>query len=418
MSKPKVLPVLVSLSILMMVVAGVLAGAGGASMASADNGVPDELVADNNAFALDLYHAVSGTGDNLILSPYSVSLALAMTYAGAGGTTEQQMAATLHFTLPQDELHAAFKSLEASLPQAGSEDTQSEDQRFRLAIANALWGQSGYPFRQDYLDLVSEDYGAGLQLVDFEADPEAARQHINDWISQQTQDRIQDLLPQGSVDAATRLILTNAIYFKAAWQSQFEAVATQDGPFNLLDGSTVSVPMMSQTAQFGFAAGQGYQAVVLPYEGGRMAMVILLPDQGNFAAFEDALTTDQFNSVLDSVVWQQVSLSMPRFTYESEFGLKDALVEMGMTDAFTPGVADFSGMSDRNDLFISAVVHKAFVKVDESGTEAAAATGVVVGVMAAPAPALEVTIDRPFIYMIVDQDSHAILFMGRVLNPA
>jgi serpin B len=402
----------------MVMVAGVLADTGAAGMASADDSVPDEFVADNNAFAMDLYHAVSGTGDNLIFSPYSVSLALAMTYAGAGGTTEQQMAAALHFTLPQDQLHAAFKSFEASLPQAGSEDTQSEDQRFRLAIANALWGQSGYPFRQDYLDLVSRDYGSGLQLVDYVADPEAARLHINDWISQQTQDRIHDLLPPGSVDTATRLILTNAIYFKAAWQSQFEAVDTQDGPFHLLDGSTVSVPMMMQTAQFGYAAGQGYQAVVLPYEGDRMAMVILLPDEGQFTAFEQALSADQFDSVLGSVAWQQVSLSMPRFTYESKFGLKDALEGMGMTDAFTPGVADFSGMSDRNDLFISAVVHKAFVNVDESGTEAAAATGVIVGVTAAPMAPLEVAIDHPFIYMIVDQDTHAILFMGRVLNPS
>jgi serpin B len=418
MNRQKRLPALTSILVLAGMAAGLLAGAGGSGMARADSGVPEQLVADNNAFALDLYHAVSGMGDNLIFSPYSVSVALAMTYAGARGTTEQQMAAALHFTLPQDQLHAAFKSLEDSLPQAETGDTQSEDQRFRLAIANALWGQSGYPFRQDYLDLVAEDYGAGLQLVDFLADPEAARQHINDWISQQTQDRIKDLLPPGSVDAATRLILTNAIYFKAAWQSQFEAAATQDGPFHLLDSSTVSVPMMSQTAQFGYSAGQGYQGVVLPYEGNRMAMVILLPDQGQFTAFENALSADQFDSILGSVVWQQVALSMPRFSYESEFGLKDTLAQMGMPDAFEPGVANFSGMSDQNNLFISDVVHKAFVKVDESGTEAAAATGVIVGVTSVPAAPLEVTIDRPFLYMIYDQNSHAILFLGRVLNPS
>jgi serpin B len=418
MNRQTRLPALTSILVLAGMAAGLLAGAGGSGMARADSGIPEQLVADNNAFALDLYHAVSGMGDNLIFSPYSVSVALAMTYAGARGTTEQQMAAALHFTLPQDQLHAAFKALKDGLPQAETGDTQSEDQRFRLAIANALWGQSGYPFRQDYLDLVAEDYGAGLQLIDFLADPEAARQHINDWISQQTQDRIKDLLPPGSVDAATRLILTNAIYFKAAWRSQFEAAATRDGLFHLLDGSTVSVPRMSQTAQFGYAAGQGYQAVVLPYEGNRMAMVILLPDQGTFAAFEDALSADQFDSILGSVVWQQVALSMPRFTYESEFGLKDALAQMGMPDAFEPGVADFSGMSDQNNLYISDVVHKAFVKVDESGTESAAATGVIVGVMAVPAAPLEVTIDRPFLYMIYDQTSNAILFMGRVLNPS
>jgi len=418
MNRHKPLPILMSILILAVMAAGLLAGAGGAGMARADRAGPDQLIADNNAFAMDLYHAVSGTGANLIFSPYSISVALAMTYAGARGTTEQQMAEALHFTLPRDQLHPAFKSLEDSLPQAATDDSQSEEQDFQLGIANALWGQTGYPFRQDYLDLVSENYGAGLQLVDFEADPEAARQHINDWIAEKTRDRIKDLLAQGSVDTMTRLILTNAIYFKAAWLYQFNADFTEDGPFHLLDGSTVSVPMMSQTDHFGYAAGQGYQAVVLPYEGNRMAMVILLPDQGEFDTFEKALSIDQFTTILDSIAWQEVALSMPRFTYESKFGLQDTLAAMGMSDAFQPGVADFTGMSDQNDLFISAVVHKAFVKVDENGTEAAAATAVIIGATAAPATPVEVTIDRPFIYMIYDQDSGAILFVGRVLNPA
>jgi serpin B len=394
-----------------------IAGSSLAGISQVYSGSADmqDLVAGNNAFAFDLYHAL-GSGDNLIFSPYSVSLALAMTYAGARGETERQMADTLHFTLPQDQLHPAFKALDESLPRdAGG----TADESFRLSIANALWGQDGYPFRPAFIDLLKENYGAGLQLVDFTADPEAARLRINDWVSEQTAQRIQDLLKQGMINTATRLVLTNAIYFKAAWLMKFEAEVTQDGPFTLLDGTQVSVPLMSQQESYAYASGEGYQAVMLSYEGDRIAMVILLPDRESFTAFEGMLDADQFNTIVSSMTRAEVWLTMPRFEIDSEFSLSDTLAALGMPDAFDPNAADFSGMAETDEqLSISAVIHKAFVKVDESGTEAAAATAVVIVGAAAPAEPIEVRVDHPFIYAIYDQDTGTILFLGRVLNPA
>jgi serpin B len=228
------------------------------------------------------------------------------------------------------------------------------------------------------------------------------------------------LIPPGVIDDMTRLVLTNAIYFKAAWLSKFEPTVTQDGPFTLLDGSQVTVPLMVQQSTYAHTSGEGYQAVMLPYEGSRMAMVILLPDRENFAAFEDALDADQFAEIAASMTPGEVVLTLPRFEITSEFSLRDALTALGMTDAFDPALADFTGMADTDDdLYISAVIHKAFVKVDETGTEAAAATAVVVGVTSAPMePPLDIRVDHPFIYAIYDLDSRSILFLGRVLNPA
>lgn len=398
---------------------------GGAARAAVTSGeasnmtqtAASDLVQGNNAFAFVLYHAVRGQGENLILSPYSISLALAMTYAGARGDTERQMADTLHFALPQDQLAQAFNAFDASLPHASG--TGSRDEEFRLNVANALWGQEGYPFRAAYLDLVSQNYGAGLQFADFMADPEAARQRINTWISDQTQERIQDLIQEGVLTTDTRLVLTNAIYFKASWAMQFDPNLTQDGPFTLLDGSQVTVPMMAESEHLGYVAGDGVQAVVLPYVRDRMAMMILLPEREQFDAFEsDGFTADEFSTLLDGIAWQEVVLTLPRFEYEAKFGLADTLKGMGMVDAFNPDLADFSGMSDQRDLFISDVLHKAFVKVDETGTEAAASTAVVMGVTSAPMQPVEVHVDHPFLYLIYDQQTGAILFMGRVLNPA
>jgi serpin B len=372
-----------------------------------------DVVADNNAFAFELYQASRDQNENIILSPYSVSTALAMTYAGARGETESQMADALHFTLPQEELHTALGDLSTQLNSGEGE----EEGDLQLHIANALWAQEGYPFRQDYTDLVQSSYDAGLQSLNFEADPEASRQTINDWVSEATEDRINDLLTPGTITAGTRLVLTNAIYFKAQWASQFEEYATQDGPFTLADGSDVTVPMMHQTENFGYLQGDGFQAVELPYVDNTAAMLVLLPDEGQFDTFESALTAEQFDSIRSSLESKQVALQLPRFSYEASFELVPPLQSLGMTDAFT-GAADFSGMSEE-DLFISAILHKAFVLVDENGTEAAAATAVVMEVTAAPADMpIEMTVDRPFLYVIYDQTSGAILFMGRVLNPA
>ncbi|MBI5960759.1 MAG: serpin family protein, partial [Chloroflexi bacterium] len=395
--------------VLVLVLVGSVGLAGSAAHPSAAQGTTSpELVMGNNAFAFDLYHSVSDQGENLILSPYSISLALAMTYAGARGDTERQMAETLHFPLPQDQIPAAFKALHETMPQ--DEGESGGEDEFRLNIANALWGQDGFNFLPEYLDVVNQNFGVGLQRVDFITDPEAARLLINDWVSEQTQERILDLIKPGVLNSDSRLVLTNAIYFKAAWQAQFMPEATHDAPFTLLDGSQITVPMMNQSAHYGYATGDGYQAVVLPYTGGRMAMMILLPDLDSFEAFESAeLTAEQFSTTLNNLMWQEVVLSLPRFEYTADFGLADALQSLGMQDAFDLNVADFSGMSGQRDLFIQDVLHKAFVKLDETGTEAAAATAVIMGVTSAQMdPPVEVKVDHPFIYMIYDQQSGSI----------
>jgi serpin B len=380
---------------------------------------PPELVTGNNTFAFDLYHAISGQGDNLVFSPYSISAALAMVYAGSGGNTAQQIADTLHFTLPQDQLPPAFSALDTSLM-----PTTGEDEEFQLNIANALWGQDGFPFYRAYLKLLEDNYRAGLTPLDFMGAPEPSRETINQWVSDQTEERIKDLIPSGAITPMTRLVLTNAIYFKGGWVFKFDPEMTQDGDFHLLDGSTITTPMMMQSEHFAYAAGEGYQAVELPYQGDRMSMIVLLPDEGNFDTVESGLSAEQFESLLSSLNPVEVNLTMPRFEYTSDFSLSETLAALGMTDAFDPGLADFSGMldpaslSDAEKLFISDVIHKAFIKLDESGTEAAAATAVIMEATAAPADLpVEFTVDRPFIYLIYDKESHSLLFVGRVLDP-
>ena len=375
-----------------------------------------ELVEGNTALALDLYQTLSGEEGNLIFSPYSISLALAMTYAGARGETEQQMADTLHFTLSQSRLHPAFNMVDLELASRGEDVNEQLGEAFRLNIANSIWGQRGYDFLPEFLDVLALNYGAGLRLVDYMEAPEEARQIINQWVSDQTEKRIKDLIPQGAIDPLTRLVLANAIYFNAGWFYPFEEGQTRDGDFNLLGGGQVRVPMMSQSKKLGYAEGEGYQAVGLPYVGGEIAMVILLPSFDYFKTFEDSLSSEFLSDILQSLEMREVELMMPKYEYESSFQLGDKLIEMGMPNAF--GDADFSGMTGTRELFISQVVHKAFISVDEEGTEAAAATAVIMPSSAAPSPAVEVTIDRPFIYMIRDLQTNTILFIGRVLNPA
>ena len=378
----------------------------------------EELTSGHRAFAFDLYRVLCEEEGNMFYSPYSISLALAMTYAGARGETERQMAATLHFTLPGDRLHPAFNALDLALASRGEGAQGKDGQGFRLNIVNAIWGQRGYTFLPEFLDTLAQNYGAGLRLLDFAQDPEAARVTINDWVGEQTEDRIQDLIPPGVIDALTRLVLTNAIYFNAAWAEPFETDLTTDGPFHLLDGGEVVVPMMQQTTELGYAEGQGYQALELPYDGRELAMVILLPQEGQFEAFEDSLNASRVEAILESLTYRQVALTLPRFRVESAFSLAEALQAMGMPDAFAPDRADFSGMDGARNLYIGDVLHKAFVSVDEAGTEAAAATAVVMKVTGIPEAPVEVRVDRPFVFLIRDLGTGTILFVGRVVNPA
>jgi len=380
----------------------------------------EQLVAGNTDFAFDLYQAVRPSNGNVVYSPYSISLAFAMTYGGAHSETATQMADVLHYTLSGDQFHPVFNALDLDLARRPNQAADvDEKERFQLSIANSLWGQDGWPFLPEYLDLLAVNYGAGMRLVDFENAPESARRQINDWVSEQTRGRIKDIIPSGMIDPVTRLVLANAIYFKATWEYKFNANDTADKPFYLLNGDTVSVPMMeiSHQVNLSYAAGDGWQAVSLPYKGGLTEMVVIVPDAGNFETFESTLSAERYDEILAAMEPQDVILSMPKFTFETQFGLKDILAGMGMQAAFDPNTADFSGIDGQRDLVISDAIHKAFIAVDEKGTEAAAATIIIMGLGAIMPQGIVLTIDRPFFFFIRDVPTGTILFMGRVLEP-
>ena len=374
------------------------------------------LVDGNTAFAFDLFQELKNEDGNIFYSPYSISLALAMTYAGARGETATQMADTLHYDLSQDNLHPAFNYLDLELAKRGEGAKGKDDEGFRLNIVNAIWGQKDFTFLPEFLNTLAENYGAGLRVLDFVNETEKSRITINDWVSDETEERIKDLIPPGQLDAATRLVLTNAIYFNAAWQYQFEESLTSDSPFHLLNGQDVTVPMMKQTESFGYTAGEGYQAVEQQYDGGELSMVIILPDSVEYDSFEDRLSAEKANEIINSLHYTQVELAMPKFEFESEFKMRDTLSQMGMPVAFSLG-ADFSGMTGEKDLYIDQVIHKAFVSVDETGTEAAAATAVDMKLTSEPAEPVKVTINHPFIFFIRDIETSTILFVGRIMNP-
>lgn len=375
------------------------------------------LARDNKAFAFDLYQALrTESQGNLIYSPYSVSLALAMIYAGARGETERQMADTLHYGLPQERLHAAMNALDQDLAGRGEDARGIDGQGFRLNVANALWGQEDYRFLSEFLSLLAADYGAEMRRLDF-AKTERARRTINDWVEKQTEGRIEELVPPGGLDATTRLVLTNAVYFNAAWATPFDPRMTRDRAFHRLDGSVVMASAMGQVSSLAYAEGEGYQAVELPYDGGEISMVVLLPTLGQFKAFEGSLDAARVEAILQDLVRRNVALAMPRFGFESEFHVEEALAAMGTPLAFTLQ-ADFSGMTASGELFVDTVIHRAVVSVGEKGTEAAAATAGVMPPSAIPEDLVTVTVDRPFLFLILDLPTGTLLFVGRVMDPS
>ncbi|MDX2140417.1 MAG: serpin family protein [Chloroflexota bacterium] len=406
MRKLKMLAALLLLSL-------TLAGAAGAQD---DTGAA--MMAGNVDFSLDFYQQVRGEEGNLFFSPYSILQAFWLAYAGADGSTAEQISEVLRL-VPFDQLPAA-SGLSATPTVSG----QGEVSSFVLRNANAVWGQQGFPWLPDYLAF-AESNGSPVQLVDFTADPDVVRERINEWVEQQTEDKIQDLIPEGVIDAATRMVIANAIYFKAAWMFPFIESETQDAPFTLLDGTTQTVPMM----QLGFSGetlayvdGEGYSAVALPYVDGNTRMLIVLPDTGEFETFEAGMTADLYREISAALQFASVRVFMPRFSYEQSLSLASPLIAMGMTDAFSPEAANFGRMYDQSEatenLFISAALHKAFVEVNEEGTEAAAATGIIMGVTSVQVdPPIEVRIDRPFIFAIEDIRTSTLLFMGRVQLP-
>jgi serpin B len=377
------------------------------------------------AFAADLFAVLAREEGNVVFSPYSVAVALAMTRAGAEGETAEQMDAVLRAVLAGD-LHAGFNAIEQALaerpgeyPISGMDDESTAE--LELATANQLWGQQGFDFESPFLDLLAAQYGAGMRLVDYIEAHEEARELINAWVAEQTRDRIPELIPEGVLDEMTRLVLTNAIYLNAPWMHRFEREATELAPFTRLDGGQVPVEMMSLGGMTRVHYGEGadFEAVRLPYVDGSLAMIVVVPREGQYESFEAGLDAAKLDEVIGSLGDALVDLRMPRFEFRTQAGLKSALSELGMPVAFEPGGADFSGINHElgEDLYIQDVIHEAFISVDEDGTEAAAATAVVVGVVSMPQVQAELTVDRPFLFLIRDEETGALLFMGRVLDP-
>ena len=373
---------------------------------------PPEVVDSMNRFALDLYSRLAGQSqENLFLSPASISTALAMTYAGAREDTATQMAEVLH--LPESNVHEGFGAMVRYLNQWGDQED------LELSMANALWAQQDYQFLPEFTGLLDTHYGAGLRQVDFARDTEAARRTINGWVEEQTKEKIQDLIPHGVLAGNTRLVLTNAIYFFGNWQQPFDAGKTVPLPFTTAAGRQVKTPTMHQETRFLYAEDATAQCLEMAYEGGDMAMTILLPRQTDgWAELEGRLDASALQQWTDRLRPQRVRVFLPKFSTTAQFQLKSVLSAMGMTAAFTVPPADFSGMDGTLELFVQEVVHKAFVDVSEEGTEAAAATGVVVGVRSAARPTPEFRADRPFLFLIRDTRSGAILFIGRLAEPA
>ncbi|QKY21978.1 serpin family protein (plasmid) [Halolamina sp. CBA1230] len=395
-----------------------------------DDDTLDELVTGTNTFALDLFDELrtADAAENLMVSPISATVALAMTYAGAGGTTREQMREALGYTLDDEQLHAAFNELQRTLSGRGEtldeEDLPSEYDDgddpvpFQLSLVNAIWGQEGVPFRDEFLTTLENHYGGGLNQVDFVENPDGVRKAINAWIADQTDDRIEELLPAGSVTPRTVLVLTNAIHFTANWRHPFDEAQTEPAAFTALDGSTSTVRMMSQDVKVPAATVDGAQAVELPYVGGTTGMLVVVPPAGEFEAYERTFDVERLGRIVDALEPQRGYVNLPRFEFDSECKLEKPLETLGMTDAFDPNAAEFSGMADPSEtggnLFVDQVYHDAYVAVDEQGTDAAAATGSVMNFVSLPPTILDA--NRPFLFVIRDRPTGTVLFTGRVVD--
>ena len=388
-----------------------------------------EFSADNRDFAFSMLgslHEEEGDDENLFLSPHSISLALAMTYAGAKEETKAQMAEALHFLLDDDELHPAFNKLDQELAtRADFEPQDSDDVAFDLDIVNQTWGHNTFPFLDDYLELLAMHYGAGMYSVNFASDYEEIRQGINKWVEAQTNERIEDLLPEESLTEYTRFVLVNAIYFFGSWRTTFSDNLTTDADFTRIDDSTTSVPLMrhSEPINTGYYEEDGTVAITLPYVGGDVSMVAMMPadEDADFLQWEADFGRQQFDAAVDGLTPMTGSIRFPKFEDEGDFDLKTPFEALGMEDAFESTLADFTGMYDDSqgdNLYITAIFHKSFVSVDEEGTEAAAATAVVMGDDSAPMMEFDVTFDRPFYYAIYDHPTDTILFLGRMVDPS
>lgn len=399
---------------------------------SIDEATLDALVSDTNVFSLDLFREITGEspGKNRLVSPLSVTTTMAMAYTGARGETRTQMNKALNYSVGADTLHAAFNALQRTLNERG-EDLDPEDRPstfdedddpvpFELTLVNAVWGQADYPFEEDYLRILEDHYGGGLREVDYRADPEAARETINEWVAAQTANRIEELLPQGALNALTRLVLTNAVYFTANWQDPFDAENTESASFTPLEGTTTKVPMMQKEEQIPYGTVDRTKAIELPYLGGEVSMLVVLPPENELTEYERNLDESRLQALIDALERQQVEVALPKFSFDDSQTLKPILQSLGMKQAFDPTAADFSAIADpastQEQLYLYDVYHDTDITVDETGTEAAAATGTVIGATSTSPEPVRFIADRPFLFAIRDRPTGAILFLGRVVD--
>lgn len=365
----------------------------------------------SNLFGIDLYKVLSKKPGNIFLSPFSIGSALAMTYIGAAGDTAKQMRDVLHFDVEDEVLHNNFSKLIKSLNQP--------NEKYQLSIANSMWAQDGYPFLEEFISKVQKYYESGLNYVDFvdTAKREEARKKINRWVEERTNEKIKDIIKPDDIDELTRLILTNAIYFKGKWESPFDPSSTKREPFYVTKSEKKEVDMMHQNIVTGYTETLSVQVLELPYAGKEISMIVVLPKQEkNLQQVESELSLELLTKWLSDLRQTQVDLYLPRFKVECRFTLKGILISMGMKDAFT-AAADFSRMDGTKMLQMKDVIHQSFVEVNEEGTEATAATAVIMGIKAAPSKPIVFRVDRPFLFLIYDNVHELILFMGRVVNP-
>ncbi|MFZ0256645.1 MAG: serpin family protein [Gammaproteobacteria bacterium] len=369
------------------------------------------LVEDNSAFAFELYQKLRIAADNVFFSPYSISTALAMTYAGARGKTASQMREGMHLSLQQDKIHPAFSNLQTKLKNV------QQKGNVELLIANSLWPSNRYPIRQEFLSLIKTVYEADITALDYLRQTEKARQTINEWVEDKTRDKIKEAIGPGLLDKETRLALVNAIYFKGNWEGQFDEEDTQDDSFKTSRKKTVTIPMMHQEGDFGYWADENLQILEMPYAGEDLSMLVLLPKDGDgLPELESNLTSKNLREWTSELREQEVDVWFPKFKLEYAFGLEEALKAMGMIDAFSDD-ADFSGMEETRELYISAALHKAFIEVNEEGTEAAGITGIVMertSIVINP----QFRADHPFVFLIQEKQTGSIVFMGRMNDPS
>jgi len=368
------------------------------------------VVDANNQFAFELYWQYKSKDGNIFFSPYSISSALAMTYEGARGKTADEIQAVFHFPKDGSARQESFLKVYNQI--------NKKDKKYQLHTANALWAQKDYPFLEDYFKLVEKYYGGKITSLDFVKETEKSRLTINRWVEEQTNDKIKDLVPRGSVGSDTRLVLTNAIYFKGFWLKQFDKKDTEEKDFRVSPGNTVKSQMMHSTGkgmEFNYAETDKLQILELPYEGEELSMLILLPKENSLESVEGSLNAEKLSKLKGLLRKEEVDIYMPKFKFETKYFMAEDLCRMGMPTAFS-GSADFSGMTGKRDLFISQVIHQAFVDVNEEGTEAAAATAVIMKMGLSEIRTFKA--DHPFIFVIQERETGNILFLGRVVNPA